>query len=163
MIGLKYRTGRPLNVSLADAKRAVRFVKAHAKIWGLNPERIGIAGQSAGAHLALNLTSNLDSGQLDNIDPVERESCKPAFVAVFSSWNFLSMKSPFQFGPDTPPFFVRHAKDDNSFRLVQEIVGQLREAHVPCDILFWKKEDMELLRSVNKIQDIIGLKILGSG
>lgn len=136
VIGLKYRTGRTPDVPLQDAKRAIRLVKAHAKEWGLNPDCIGVAGQSAGAHLALNLTSNLDEGNRQSTDKVERENCRPAFVAVFSSWNFLSMNSPFVFNAGTPPFFVRHAKDDSSFQLVCEIVRQLKKERVPTDVLF---------------------------
>ena len=48
VIGLKYRTGRTSDIPLLDGQRAVRYVRAHAKEWGINPNRIGVAGQSAG-------------------------------------------------------------------------------------------------------------------
>jgi acetyl esterase/lipase len=38
--------------SLADAKSAIRFVRAHAKEWGIDPLRVIAAGASAGAQLA---------------------------------------------------------------------------------------------------------------
>lgn len=139
VIGLKYRTKRKMEVPLADAQRAVRYVKSHAAEWGLDPERIGVAGQSAGAHLVLNLSTHFPDGNPEASDPVEKESSRPAFAAVFSSWNFLSQDLPFTFGPGTPPFFVRHARDDNSFLLAQRIVKALQDNGTSVDVSFLDK------------------------
>ena len=43
------------DVPLEDGQRAIRIVRAHASEWGLNPNKIGIAGFSAGGHLAASL------------------------------------------------------------------------------------------------------------
>jgi acetyl esterase/lipase len=136
VIGLKYRTGRPLEVSLSDAQRAVRYVRAHAEEWGIDPNRIGIAGQSAGANLALNLCCNYSAGNLHANDKTEQMSSRPDFVALLTSWNFLSHEYPFIFKVDLPPFFVRHAKNDNSFLLAEQIVARLHENNIPVDALF---------------------------
>src|SRR6185369_6823027 len=58
---LKYRVprrpdepkGEPARRALQDAQRAVRVVRARAKEWGIDPERIGMIGFSAGGHLAV--------------------------------------------------------------------------------------------------------------
>ncbi len=39
--------------SLLDCKNAVRFLRAHAKEYGVDPDRIAVGGGSAGGHLAL--------------------------------------------------------------------------------------------------------------
>ena len=52
---LKYRLGSKgyrHPIMLGDAARAVRLAKYHAREWGIDPERIGIMGSSAGGHLA---------------------------------------------------------------------------------------------------------------
>ena len=51
---LKYRLGPKYHhpVELGDAQRAVRYVRAHAAEYGINPTQIGIWGFSAGGHLA---------------------------------------------------------------------------------------------------------------
>lgn len=139
VIGLKYRTKRPLEVPLADAQRAVRYVRDHAKEWGIDPNRIGIAGQSAGANLALNLCCIYTTGDAGSNDPVERASSRPDFVVLLTSWNFLSQEYPFEFRPDLPPFFVRHARDDNSFQLAEHIVVRLQESNTPVNVLFLEK------------------------
>src|SRR5690349_4122378 len=58
---LKYRVprrpdepkGEPARRPLQDAQRAVSLVRSKAKEWGIDPQRIGIVGFSAGGHLAI--------------------------------------------------------------------------------------------------------------
>jgi acetyl esterase/lipase len=139
VIGLKYRTKRGAEVPLIDAQRAVRYVRAHAAEWGIDPDRIGVAGQSAGANMVLNLAGNYSEGDPDATDPVERESSRPGFMAVFASWNFGPEESSFVFKPDLPPFFVRHAKDDKGFQLILNVVRQMDEIGIEKDVLFLEK------------------------
>ena len=131
VFGLKYRTGRGAEVPLLDAARAVRWVRSHAAEWGIDPHRIGVAGISAGAHLALSLATNWADGDPHATDPVERVSSRPDFVAAFSTWNFGITDSPFIFGSDVPPIFLRHARDDPAFALAEKVVEQLQAAKVP--------------------------------
>lgn len=52
-IVLKYRMpNKHKNVPLEDAQQAIRYVRENAKALGINPNKIGIAGFSAGGHLA---------------------------------------------------------------------------------------------------------------
>ena len=44
-------------VPLSDAEQAIRLMRGHAKEWGVNPNRIGIMGASAGGHLAASLAT----------------------------------------------------------------------------------------------------------
>lgn len=131
VIGLKYRTGRGAEAPLLDAQRAVQFARAHARAWGLDPHRIGVAGESAGANLALQLAVHDPQPDSASADPISRESGRPDFVAVFSSWNFGSNDCPFVFRAGTPPFFVGHAKDDRAYPLALRIIANLQQAQVP--------------------------------
>lgn len=55
---LKYRMPNEHNeVPLSDAEQAIRIVREHAKEWGINPQRVGIMGASAGGHLAASLAT----------------------------------------------------------------------------------------------------------
>lgn len=55
---LKYRMPNGNNeVPLSDAEQAIRLVREHATEWGINPQRIGIMGASAGGHLAASLAT----------------------------------------------------------------------------------------------------------
>jgi acetyl esterase/lipase len=68
---------------LDDMHRAARFVRANAKKYGIDPDRIGITGGSAGGHLSLMQGTAPKPGDPDAADPVERVSSKVAAVACF--------------------------------------------------------------------------------
>nr|BBH87845.1 hypothetical protein KTC_25960 [Thermosporothrix sp. COM3] len=61
-------------IPLQDAQRAVRFVRHHALSWGLDPERIGMLGFSAGGHLTSMVATHPEPGQPKAADPIERQS-----------------------------------------------------------------------------------------
>lgn len=55
---LKYRMPNGHDeVPLSDAEQAIRLMRQHAKEWGVNPQRVGIMGASAGGHLAASLAT----------------------------------------------------------------------------------------------------------
>ncbi|HEY1189713.1 MAG TPA: alpha/beta hydrolase [Gemmata sp.] len=68
---------------LEDMHRAVRFIKANAKKYDVDPDRLGIAGGSAGGHLSLMQGCAPKEGNPKATDPVERQSSKVAAVACF--------------------------------------------------------------------------------
>lgn len=67
----------------ADVSRGVRFVRAHAATYGIDPDRIGVGGGSAGGHLSLLLATRGGPGPADAPDPVDRGSSAVQAVAVF--------------------------------------------------------------------------------
>jgi acetyl esterase/lipase len=120
---------------LADAQRAIRTVRARAKSWNIEPDRIGIIGFSAGGHLASTAGTHYDRGNPDAADPIERVSCRPDFMILVypvitmgekthrGSRDNLLGKNPSaeliekfsnerQVTADTPPAYLAHAQDD---------------------------------------------------
>lgn len=82
---LKYRLttdGYFVPTALLDAARAMRTVRAHATEWGIDPKRIGMIGSSAGGHLTATLSTQFDTGQADDADPVERVSSRPDLAVL---------------------------------------------------------------------------------
>lgn len=67
---------------LLDAHRAVRLMRAHAGEWGVDPERVGIIGFSAGGHLAASVstTKGIESDAAE--DAVDRQSSRPDFAIL---------------------------------------------------------------------------------
>ena len=72
----------PLSSVVADMRRSVRFIRQHAKEYGVDPNRIGVFGNSSGGHLALLLGTTGDSGNPSASDPVLRESSRVAAVVA---------------------------------------------------------------------------------
>jgi acetyl esterase/lipase len=91
---LKYRIA-PLYhhpVPLLDASRALRVVASRAAEWNVDPDRIGIMGFSAGGHLASSAGVHFANGIVDAADPIDRESCRPAFMVL--AYPVITMKIP---------------------------------------------------------------------
>lgn len=69
---------------IEDVRRSVRFVRLRAKKFGVDPERLGVTGGSAGGHLSLMLGTASDKGDQDSKDEVLRISDRvAAVVALF--------------------------------------------------------------------------------
>ncbi|MDB5339279.1 MAG: alpha/beta hydrolase [Planctomycetaceae bacterium] len=67
----------------ADIHRAVRFIRYHAKDYGINPDRLGNTGASSGGHLSLLQAYSGDAGNPQSTDPIERTSSRIQAVACF--------------------------------------------------------------------------------
>lgn len=120
-----------------DAKRAVRTVRYYAAGWGIDPDRIGTIGFSAGGHLCCMSALLFDDG-LDTGDAVDRTSCRistaaPCYaVTSFDSAithadtrrNFLGAENTDAraaafsaenlLRDDAPAFFLWHTATDNA-------------------------------------------------
>src|SRR2546426_4176482 len=122
---LKYRVprrpdepqGEPARRPLQDAQRAVSLVRSRATEWGVNPERIGIVGFSAGGHLAIATATSFDKRTYEPIDDIDKISCRPDFaIPVYS--GYLKAKDKDELAPSirvpsgTPPVFLAHGGDD---------------------------------------------------
>ncbi len=68
---------------IEDIHRAVRFVRHNARRWGVDPNKFGISGSSAGGHLSLVMATRGGPGKPDAKDPVDRESSAVQAVACF--------------------------------------------------------------------------------
>lgn len=66
-----------------DVQHAARFVRHHAKEYGIDPNRIGVFGGSSGGHLSLMLATRGGPGDLKASDPVDRESSAVQAATVF--------------------------------------------------------------------------------
>lgn len=69
--------------AVTDVRRAVRFIRLHAEEWGVDADRLGVYGGSAGGHLSLMLGTASDEGKSDARDPVERVSNRVAAVVAY--------------------------------------------------------------------------------
>jgi acetyl esterase/lipase len=124
-IVLKYRVPRPTNLAkgeqpvgpLQDAQRAIRTVRSRAAEWGIDPNRIGVLGFSAGGHLATSAALRSGFASYEPIDAIDKVSARPDFaVLVYPAYLVTADKSALrpEFAPDknSPPMFLVHAGDD---------------------------------------------------
>lgn len=95
-----------------DAHRAVRFVRYSAKRFGIDPNRIGATGASAGGHLALMVGCAGRKGVPNAADPIERERSGVEAVACFFPPTDLLALEGRATGEFKAPFDVREIDRD---------------------------------------------------
>jgi acetyl esterase/lipase len=164
---LKYRLGKRYRhpAPLQDVQRAIRMVRAGAKEWNLDPNRIGVWGFSAGGHLASTAATHFDDGKADADDPIEKQSCRPDFAIL--SYPVITMTKPFTHAgsrnnllgndPDTklvdsvssekqvtaktPPTFLFHTGDDAVVPVENSVLFYLalRKAGIPAEMHVYEK------------------------
>lgn len=72
-----------------DGQRTVSFVRAHAKEWGINPEKIGVMGFSAGGNLTMLVATNGLTRSYAPIDEIDQTPCYVNFAAPVYPWRLL--------------------------------------------------------------------------
>ncbi|XEC94924.1 alpha/beta hydrolase [Paenibacillus tarimensis] len=65
---------------MVDGGRAIQFLRYHSATWNINPEKVAVAGNSAGGHIAFWLAFHRDLANLASEDPIERQSTRIAAV-----------------------------------------------------------------------------------
>ena len=163
---LKYRIGPRYQhpAPLQDAARAIRTVRARAAEWGLDRQRIGILGFSAGGHLASTLGTHFDSGKPDASDPIERVSSRPDLLVLV--YPVITMREKTHAGSkkhllgenpspelvallsneehatkETPPAFLVHTMTDAGVPVENSLmfVLALRKAGVPFEFHLYER------------------------
>ncbi|WP_142714293.1 alpha/beta hydrolase [Fodinibius sediminis] len=92
---VKYRLGSRYNHpnQLNDAQRAIRMVRSRAGEWGIEADRIGILGFSAGGHLASTAGTHFTDGRIDADRPVEQVGSRPDFMILI--YPVITMKTDY--------------------------------------------------------------------
>jgi endo-1,4-beta-xylanase len=94
-----------------DAQQAIRMVRAYAKEWNIDPNKIGIMGFSAGAELSAPsavLFEDFDKKNSDPSDPLAGISSRPDFVGIIypGPTPFARNRTPPPIPRNVPPAFL---------------------------------------------------------
>lgn len=120
---LKYRVPKRAGLekhtaALQDVQRAVGLVRHRAREFGVDPQRIGVLGFSAGGHLSAAVSNNYEQRTYPAVDAADAASCRPDFAIIIYP-GYLSVKDQGdKIAPDltittnTPPTFLAMAEDD---------------------------------------------------
>lgn len=121
---LKYRVPRrdgheKHEYALQDVQRAIGYVRANAEKLNIDPERIGVMGFSAGAHLSAMASNNYAKRTYPEVDETDKVSCKPNFCllvypAYLDGQNF-QLSSELKVSSQTPPTMIIQSEDDKSY------------------------------------------------
>jgi acetyl esterase/lipase len=160
-IVLKYRLPNGHDqIPLEDAQRTMRLVRQKAGEWGINPAKIGIAGSSAGGHLASTAGTKFDLGKPESNDPIDKYSCRPDFMLLLypvitfdeqfghmgsrtnligpgNKWELVEKYSnELHVTAQTPPTFLVLADDDGAVppRNSIEFYMALKKYNIPAEM-----------------------------
>jgi acetyl esterase/lipase len=141
---LKYRLereeGSPYSIekeAREDGQRAMRLVRSRAKEWGLDPNRIGMMGFSAGGELASMVAFGSGAGDSTAADPIDSLSCRPDFLILIYPGP---LGSPQVVSSDAPPAFLLAANDDiGPSGTIANLLQKYRAAKVPVELHIFAK------------------------
>jgi len=127
-----------VDTALGDVRRAIRTARYRAAEWHLDPDRIGLAGFSAGGTLVELAGTRFDRGIDAAADPIDRQSSRPDFLISGYTGGVgadLGVTSELIVTKDTPPVFMVHADDDkvSAMRSIQ-FYSALKQAGVPAEL-----------------------------
>ncbi len=153
---LKYRVPRriPDNIHwepMQDVQRAIRLVRHEANgqnPHGIDPNRIGVLGFSAGGHLPGMSGTQYNTKCYEPVDDADKESARPDFICpIYAAYladgykdNKAELGSLVKVTKDTPPTFMAVTWDD-TFRGAQSalLFAKLREHGVPAELHAYAK------------------------
>ena len=122
---------------LLDARRAIRYVRANAEKYGIDPEKIAVMGSSAGGHLAATASTYTDAIEGEGVDELDSVNCMPsAQILCYPVTDFNSHNGSYKnlFGDlytelsetvnpiknitsATPPAFIWHTETDTVVKI----------------------------------------------
>src|SRR5690606_28448894 len=106
---------------IADANAAFALVRANAAKWGVDPDRIGMVGFSAGARLTLWTT-------------LQSKEAKPAFIGyMYAPLTAVDVPA------DAPPLFAALAADDGLIALEFGLIENWRKANRPVELHYFEQ------------------------
>ena len=140
---LKYRVPKQETGALQDIQRALGLVRHRAKEFGIDPQRIGVLGFSAGGHLCANLCANDSERASPAVDEADATSCRPDFQFLIYPGSLVQMDGdkPGKIAPylavttNTPPTFIVMAAND-PIRVENALVYALalKQSKVPFEL-----------------------------
>jgi len=116
---LKYRVPKNRDAAFCDAQRALGLIRAKASAYRVDPQRIGIMGFSAGAHLSVRVSTDFAKRFYTPIDEVDAVPCRPDFALII--YPAYLYRDGFTLAPElpvtaqTPPTFLLQAEDDKPY------------------------------------------------
>jgi acetyl esterase/lipase len=148
---LKYRVPKRAGIekhtaALQDAQRAVGLVRSQAQEFGIDPNRIGVLGFSAGGHLAAALSTSVEQRTYPAVDDSDKVSCRPDFsVLIYPAYLTLKdqgdkINSETAVSSNTPPTFIAMTQDD-PVRVETGLFysAALKQVNVPFELHIYPK------------------------
>jgi len=147
---------------LQDAQQAIKIVRSNAGNWGLDSNKIGIMGFSAGGHLASTTATHFETAYIENSKQINLRpdfqilvypviSMQDSLTHLDSRKNLLGenpsidiinkFSNELQVNFNSPPAYIIHSGDDTLVDVDNSIVyyEQLRHHKIPAEMHIYPK------------------------
>jgi len=136
---LQYRVPNKRVGALNDVQRAMRIVRSNAENWGVNPDKLGVLGFSAGGSLSARASTNYNVKTYEAVDEMDMISCKPNFsVLIYPAYLDLgenrTLTPELTIDKNTPAMFIFATADDNYGNSALVMTTALRDQKVPVEL-----------------------------
>jgi endo-1,4-beta-xylanase len=170
-IDYRVGTGVTTAMQLADAKAAVRWLRANAATYGIDPSKVAVMGFDEGGRIAALVGTTADVAELDAPEPGTTQSARVQAVVTIAAPMATTGANPVTFvTKDDAPTLLLHGTADNrvSTRQSQMLVSALKVAGVTTtlDMAVGVGHDLGALLSPVAMQTVsafLNQHLLGTG
>ena len=136
---LQYRIPQKKEGALQDAQRAIRVVRRDAGKMGIDSEKIGIMGFSAGGSLSARASTRFNERTYQPVDKADSLSCRPSFTmliypAYLDQGPELSLTPELNLTNEVPPVFIFQTTDDQYANSALIMGKALRDAKLTVEL-----------------------------
>lgn len=136
---LQYRVPQKKDGALQDVQRAMRLIRKDAKKYGVDQDKIGVMGFSAGGSLAARTSTLFNKTTYAPVDKADSLSCRPSFAlliypAYLDQGPGLSLTPELKISSETPPVFIFQTADDQYGNSAIVMAQSLRYAKIPVEL-----------------------------
>ena len=138
---LQYRVPKNELGALNDLQRAIRYVRSSAEQYGLDTEKIGVLGFSAGGSLSARASTQFETDSYPKIDQIDQSSARPDFaVLIYPAYLDLgenrSLTPELTMSETVPPTFIFETADDPYGNSALVYAQALRDHKIPVELHF---------------------------
>jgi len=136
---LQYRVPQKRDGALQDVQRAMRIIRNDASKYGVDPDKIGVIGFSAGGSLTARTSTLFNKKTYTPVDKADSLSCRPSFAmliypAYLDQGPGLSLTPELQISSEIPPMFIFQTADDQYGNSAIIMAQSLRNAKIPAEL-----------------------------
>ena len=136
---LQYRIPDKREGALQDVQRAIRIVRNEASRWGIDSDKIGVMGFSAGGSLSARASTLFNKKTYSPVDKSDSLSCRPSFTmliypAYLDQGTNLTLTPELQLSNEVPPMYIFQTADDTYGNSALVMAGALRNFKLPVEL-----------------------------
>lgn len=141
---LLYRVPKKQEGALMDIQRAIRLIRNNETDYGLQPNKLGVMGFSAGGSLSARAATLSAKKTYTPVDKADSVSCRPDFaLLIYPAYLDLgtnrALTPELTVNQSTPPIFIFATADDNYSNSALVMTTALRDAKLPVELHFLAK------------------------